>query len=162
MGRRLWCSCGSLRPWSWDIWSLHNSQHLLDPYTFTHLLHGALYYALLWLAFRARWPAVRALLALTAEVAWEVVENTNTVIESYRESTISLNYYGDSILNSIADVAAFELGYCAAMYLPSRVSVAAFLAIEVVLLSTIHDSLLLNVLMLLHPIDVIKTWQMGR
>lgn len=162
MGRRLWCACGSLRPWSWDIWTSHNSQHLLDPYTFTHLLHGVLYYALLWLIFHARWPAVRALLALTAEVAWEVVENTNAVIESYRESTISLNYYGDSILNSLADVAAFALGYGAAMYLPRRVSVVAFVAIEVVLLSTIRDSLLLNLVMLLHPSEAIKTWQMAR
>jgi hypothetical protein len=162
MGRRLWCACGSPRPWSWDIWSQHNSQHLLDPYTFTHVLHGVLYYALLWLLFRGRWPAARALIALTAEVVWEVVENTNAVIESYRETTISLNYYGDSILNSLADVAAFALGYSAAMVLPRWASVIGFVVVEVALLATIRDSLLLNLLMLLHPSEAIKAWQMVR
>lgn len=118
MGRRLWCSCGSASPWAWNIWSPHNSQHLIDPYTFTHVLHGALYYALLWLIFRGRWPGLRAVVAVMVEVGWEIGENTNAIIEAYRESTISLNYYGDSIANSLGDVAAFVLGYMAAMGLP--------------------------------------------
>jgi hypothetical protein len=95
------------------------------------------------------------------EVVWEVVEYTNVVIEAYRESTISLNYYGDSILNSLGDVAAFVIGYAAAMSLPVLVSVGGFLAAEAALLLTIRDSLLLNVLMLLHPVGAIETWQMG-
>ncbi|MDA2931229.1 DUF2585 domain-containing protein [Acidobacteria bacterium AH-259-O06] len=161
MGRRPWCQCSTLSPWSWDIWSMHNSQHLLDPYTFTHVLHGVLYYALLWVIFRSRWPAFRALLAVTIEAAWEVAENTNAVIESYRESTISLNYYGDSIVNSVADVVAFALGYTAAMWLPVWASALGFLGVETLLLLTIRDSLLLNILMLLHPIDAIKAWQIG-
>ncbi len=160
MGRRLWCACGSLVPWSWNIWSEHNSQHLLDPYTFTHVLHGALFYALLWLLIGRRWPAARALVALTVEIVWEVVENTDAVIESYRESTISLNYYGDSVLNSLADIAAFLAGYAAAMTLPVAVTAAGFVLTEAVLLLTIRDSLVLNVLMLLHPIEAIKAWQM--
>jgi hypothetical protein len=161
MGRRLWCVCGSPRPWSWDIWSLHNSQHLIDPYSFTHVLHGVLYYALLWLVFRGRWPPLRALLALAAEVGWEIVENTNTVIEAYRESTISLNYYGDSIGNSMGDVASFVLGYTLAMGLPALVSAVGFVVVEAVLLLTIRDSLVLNVVMLLHPVEAIKRWQLG-
>jgi hypothetical protein len=161
MGRRLWCACGSPSPWSWDVWSPHNSQHVIDAYTFTHVLHGAIYYGVLWLALRGRWPALRAFLAVLVEVAWEVGENTNTVIEAYRESTISLNYYGDSIVNSVADVAAFVLGYLAAMAVPVLVSVLGFLAVEAALLLAIRDSLLLNVLMLLHPLQAIKTWQLG-
>jgi hypothetical protein len=161
MGRRLWCACGSPAPWSGDVWSSHNSQHLVDPYVFTHVLHGSLAYAALWLVFRERWPALRAVLALLGEVAWEVAENTNTVIEAYRESTISLNYYGDSLVNSVGDTLAFLIGYAAAMSLPMAASVAGFLAVEAALLLTIRDSLLLNVVMLVHPIQALKAWQMG-
>ena len=161
MGRRVWCSCGSPIPWSWDIWSPHNSQHLLDPYTFTHVLHGALYYAVLWLLLGSRWPPLRALLAVMVEVGWEVGENTDAIIQAYRESTISLNYYGDSIMNSVGDVIAFALGYAGAMRLPIWLSALVFLAVEATLLLTIRDSLLLNIVMLLHPVAAIKMWQMG-
>jgi hypothetical protein len=161
MGRRLWCACASPTPWSWDIWSAHNSQHVIDPYTVTHVLHGILYYALLRLLLGPGWPSFRALLAVAVEVAWEVVENTNAVISAYRESTIALNYVGDSIVNSVADVGAFVLGYLVAMWVPVWISTVGFLAAEAVLLLTIRDGLLLNVLMLLHPIQAIKAWQMG-
>jgi len=161
MGRRLWCACGSPVPWSWDIWSPHNSQHLIDPYTFTHVLHGVLYYALLRMVLGARWPSARALLAMTAEVAWEIIENTNEVIAAYRDGTIALNYFGDSVLNSLGDVGAFVLGYTAAMCVPVWISVVGFAAVEGSLLLTIRDGLLLNILMLLHPIQAIKVWQMG-
>ncbi|HEY7654245.1 MAG TPA: DUF2585 family protein [Methylomirabilota bacterium] len=161
MGRRVWCACGSLSPWSWDIWSSHNSQHLVDPYTFTHVLHGALYYAVLRLLLGPRWPPLRALLAVIIEVGWEIGENTNGVIGAYREATIALNYYGDSIVNSVGDVIAFALGYTGAMRLPVWVSVVAFAAVEAALLLTIRDSLILNIVMLLHSFSAIKTWQMG-
>ena len=160
MGRRLWCACGSPAPWSWDIWSAHNSQHLIDPYTFTHVLHGVLYYAgLRWLLGPGRVRA-RALLALSVEVAWEVVENTPAVIAAYRK-TMAAGYAGDSIANSLGDIAACMLGYLAAMSLPPLVSVLGFAAVEAALLLTIRDSLLLNVLMLLKPIGAIKAWQTG-
>ena len=161
MGRRLWCSCGSPSPWAWDIWSSHNSQHLIDPYTFTHVLHGAVYYAVLRLLLGARWPSLRALLAVMIEVGWEIGENTNAVIAAYREATIALNYYGDSIANSVGDVIAFALGYTAVMRLPVWVSVVAFVVVEAALLLTIRDGLILNIVMLLHPFSAIKTWQMG-
>jgi len=161
MGRRVWCACGSPVPWSWDIWSPHNSQHLIDPYTFTHVLQGVLCYALLRMVLGARWPAARTLLAVTAEVAWEIIENTNTVIAHYRDTTIALNYVGDSILNSLGDIGGFVLGYTAVMCVPVWISVAGFAAVEGALLLTIRDGLLLNILMLLHPIQAIKVWQMG-
>src|SRR5690606_17001945 len=116
---------------------------------------------LLRLLVGTRWPAGRALIALAVEIVWEVVENTDAVIESYRESTISLNYYGDSVLNSVADIAAFVAGYAAAMTLPVAVTAAGFVLTEAILLLTIRDSLILNVLMLLHPVEAIKKWQLG-
>lgn len=161
MGRRLWCSCGSPVPWAWNIWSQHNSQHLLDPYTFTHVLQGMLLYAVLRLVAGARWPNVRLVLAVAFEVGWELVENTDRVINAYRESTIALNYHGDSIANSVSDVVAFVLGYAIARRLPVWVSVVVFVATEAVLALTIRDSLVLNVLMLLRPVAAIKAWQMG-
>jgi hypothetical protein len=161
MGRRPWCACGAPVPWSWDIWSSHNSQHLIDPYAFTHFLHGLIFYAVLRWALRGRWPLARVLLALAVELAWEIGENTNTVINAYRESTISLNYYGDSLLNSLGDVAALALGYLAAARIPVWLALALFAAIEGVLLLAIRDSLLLNVLMLLYPVPALKVWQMA-
>lgn len=143
------------------LWSSHNSQHLIDPYTFTHVLHGAVYYAVLRLVLGARWPPLRALLAVMIEVGWEIGENTNAVIAAYREATIALNYYGDSIANSVGDVIAFALGYTAVMRVPVWVSVVAFVAVEAALLLTIRDGLILNIVMLLHPFSAIKTWQMG-
>ena len=160
MGHRVWCACGSPVPWSWDVWSGHNSQHLVDPYTLTHLLHGVLYYALLRGIVGARWPHARVLIALAVEVTWEIIENSPAVIARYR-ATAAIGYGGDSIANSLGDIAACLLGYLAAMSLPVLVSAAGVAVVEATLLLTIRDSLLLNVLMLLHPIEAIKRWQLG-
>jgi hypothetical protein len=161
LGRRAWCACGSLALWWSDVASAHNSQHLFDPYSFTHALHGLLLYAALRLALGQRWPAQRLLLALAAEVGWEVLENTDAVINAYRQSTVSLGYYGDSIANSLGDVLACAAGYTAAALAPAWLCALTFAAVEVALLATIRDSLLLNVLMLLHPIAALKQWQLG-
>jgi hypothetical protein len=109
-GRRWWCRCGRPRPWSDDIWSEHNSQHLLDPYTFTHIEHGLLLYALL--RPLARWigPGHRLVLAMTLETLWEIAENTQPVIENYRKAAFARGYAGDSVANSLADIAACGLG----------------------------------------------------
>ena len=160
MGHRLWCACGRPVPWSWDVWSAHNSQHLVDPYTATHLLHGVLYYALLRGIVGARWPHARALIALGLEVTWEIIENSPAVIARYR-ATAAIGYTGDTIANSLGDVAACLLGYLAALALPAMVSAVGVVAVEATLLLTIRDSLLLNVVMLLHPIEAIKRWQLG-
>jgi hypothetical protein len=159
MGRVWWCGCGSWSPVSWDIWSRHNSQHLVDPYTFTHVQHGLVFYAMLRLVVGERWLAWRAVGAVLIEAAWEVLENTPMVIERYREATVSLDYYGDSVLNSVADLGACAVGFLLASRLPTRVAVAGFVLTEVVLMLWIRDSLLLNVLMLLWPIGAIREWQ---
>ena len=160
MGRSPWCPKGDWLPWSWDIWSAHNSQHLLDPYTFSHVLHGVLFYGALRL-LGERWADVRLVLAVALEAAWEIVENTDRVIEHYRETTISLDYFGDALLNSGADVVAMGLGYLVAARVPWWASVLIFVATEVALALWIRDSLLLNVVMLVCPIEAIKAWQMG-
>jgi hypothetical protein len=103
----------------------------------------------------------RAGIALGIEVGWEIVENTDAMIERYRATTISLDYYGDSIINSLGDIVSFVLGYAAAGVIPAAASVAAFVVAEVLLVFTIRDSLLLNMLMLVHPIEAVKAWQLG-
>ncbi len=160
---RLWiCASGHVYLWTSDTFSSDNSQHLFDPYSFTHVLHGILFCGLL--AFTAPWIGLtwRLSLALLAESLWEVVENTEFVIQRYREATAALGYQGDTILNSMGDILTCGLGFLLAHLLGWRLSILLFLLVEVVLLVWIRDSLLLNILMLLYPLDAIKTWQMGQ
>ncbi|KAA5541057.1 DUF2585 family protein [Roseiconus nitratireducens] len=161
MGRTPWCKCGQLVPWSWTVQSMHNSQHLIDPYTFTHVLHGFIFFAALW-PLRSRLTApVRITIACVIEGLWEILENSPLIIERYRAATISLDYYGDSIANSVFDVLACLLGYAIASKLRWQTATMIFLAVEVTLLLTIRDSLLLNVIMLTFPMDAILQWQSG-
>ena len=162
MGRAWWCAAGDTALWSGDVWSRHNSQHLFDPYTLTHVLHGLLLYALVWaLARGLAGPAARAWIVLVLEAAWEIFENTDAVIQRYRAATVSLDYFGDSVANSLGDIVACMAGYFAAGVLPVTVSVASFFVVDAVLVWWIRDSLLLNVVMLVHPVDAVKQWQMG-
>jgi hypothetical protein len=160
MGRPWWCRAGDASLWSGEVFSPHNSQHLVDPYTFTHVLHGVALYALVWIVFRrCAGPVGRAWIGLGLEVAWEVIENTDAVIERYRAATISLDYYGDSVANSLGDIVAYGVGYATAAVLPTWVSVVGFFAVDGLMVLWIRDSLLLNVLMLVHPIDAMARWQ---
>ena len=162
MGRPWWCQAGDLVPWSGDIWSRHNSQHVVDPYSLTHAMHGLLFYALLSLTLgNVAGTATRAGIALGIETTWEIVENTNAMIERYRAATVSLDYYGDSVTNSVGDIVSFVLGYVAAAAIPTWISAASFVAAEALLIVWIRDSLLLNMLMLVHPIEAVKAWQLG-
>jgi hypothetical protein len=160
-GHRWWCRCGRFSPWSGNIHSKHNSQHLIDPYSFTHILHGFLLYALLRpLAGRLSF-GTRVVLALALESLWEILENSEMIIERYRKTTIALGYAGDSVLNSVGDMLACFLGFLAASRLPVRWSVGLFVLIEASLLLVYRDCLTLNVLMLVYPIETVKSWQMG-
>ncbi|HEU5115717.1 MAG TPA: DUF2585 family protein [Isosphaeraceae bacterium] len=160
-GRRWWCKFGRPIPWWGGVNDGHTSQHLTDPYSFSHVLHGLLFYALLRpLAGRLRWE-VRLVLAITLECLWEMAENSTWVIERYRRSTMALGYEGDSVLNSLGDIACCGIGFLLAWRLPVRWSIALFLAVEVGMLVAYRDNLLLNVIMLLYPFDGLKTWQMG-
>src|SRR5262249_30677992 len=161
-GRQFWCACGQPFLWSGDIWSRHNSQHLFDPYSFTHVLHGMIFCGFLaWLCPRAP-PAWRLFLATVAEALWEIAENTDYVIGRYRAATASLDYQGDSIANSLGDVLCFVLGFLLARRVGLRWSIAIFVLTEAVLLVWIRDGLLLNIQMLIYPIDAIKNWQLGQ
>ncbi len=160
-GRRWWCGCGGWQLWWSDTKSSHNSQHLFDPYTFTHVVHGFLFYAVFaWLFPRAPRPW-RMALAVAIEAAWESVENTDFIINRYRSVTISLDYFGDSIANSLGDILACLIGFVLVPKLGLWGSVAVGLVIEIALLCLIRDNLTLNVLMLIHPSDAIRAWQMN-
>ena len=162
MGRVWWCKCAEFHPWIGDTWSMHNSQHLLDPYSLSHMQHGMLFYgALFWLAGSRLSVKFRCAIALALEATWEIAENTPWMIEKYRTATVSLDYFGDSIVNSSSDIVSCAVGWCLATYLPGRLTIALFLAIEIGMLFWIRDSLSLNVIMLLFSSDAIKAWQMG-
>lgn len=159
-GRVWWCQAGDITPWSWNIWSTHNSQHIIDPYSFTHVLHGVLEFWLIGLVF-SRMPMVwRLALAVFIESTWEVAENSATVIERYRSATISLDYFGDSIINSVADIACCSLGFLIAYKLRFWRSLALFVITEILLIVFIRDSLIINIIMLLFPVEAIRSWQM--
>ena len=161
MGRPPICTCGTIDLWVNEPNSSRTSQMLADWYSFSHIVHGLLFYAGLWLLFR-KWPVERRfLVALAIEAAWEIVENTPLIINRYREETAALGYTGDSVLNSASDIAMMALGFLIARKLPLWWSVAIVLLLELIPLVVIRDNLTLNVWMLLAPNESIKVWQAG-
>lgn len=159
-GRLLLCACGYFEIWTSDTCSSNNSQHLFDPYSFTHLLHGFLFFWLATLLFKRFTPGRQLWIALLLESAWEVFENSRFVIERYRTATAALGYQGDTIVNSIGDLMWAIGGFLLARHLGVRRSIFVFLFVELILLLWIHDSLLLQIVMLVWPVDAIKSWQM--
>jgi Protein of unknown function (DUF2585) len=161
MGRVPICKCGYVKLWHGVVFSAENSQHISDWYTFSHIIHGFAFYGLLWL-IGGRWSVgVRLVLAVLMESGWEIFENTDFVINRYREVTISLDYYGDSVLNSVSDITAMVIGFVVASRLPVWVIIALTVALELFVAYSIRDNLTLNIIMLIYPLDSIKHWQGG-
>jgi len=161
MGRHPICTCGTIDLWVGSRDSTKTSQMLLDWYSFSHIAHGLLFYAILWLVAR-RWPVEwRFLTALVIEGAWEIIENTPLVIDRYRAATAALGYSGDSVLNSMSDILMMCLGFLAARKLPVWAAILLLIVLELVPLYAIRDNLTLNIWMLLWPNDTIRSWQAG-
>lgn len=159
MGRVPICTCGYVKIWHGQTMSAENSQHIMDWYTPSHLLHGLLFYAILFAVAAKLSLAARMAVATVIEAGWEILENTNAIIEHYRAVTISLDYFGDSVVNSTADIFAMLLGFWLARHLPVWLSVFIVLGFEALTIYFIRDGLALNIIMLLYPLDVIKEWQ---
>lgn len=158
---RLWLGPDGRFGWlETDIWSSSQSQRVFDPYTFSHILHGVLFYAGLWLVARRTPMSTRFLLAVALEAAWEILENSPIIIDRYRAVTIAQGYIGDSILNSVSDIVMAALGFLIAWRLRVVQSIAFVVVTELVLLVLIRDNLTLNIIMLVWPIDAIRAWQM--
>jgi hypothetical protein len=160
-GRSWWCACGRLSLWTGDAWSAETSQQFLDPYSLTHVLHGFLLSGVLAVLARKASVQGRFLAALGAEALWEIVENSAFVIQRYRTATAALGYTGDTVINSLGDILCCGVGLVIARRVGARWTAAFFAVTEVVLLVWIRDGLLLNVLMLIYPIEAVRHWQMG-
>ena len=159
-GRLFLCACGEFQLWIGDTCSSRNSQQLFDPYSFTHILHGFLLFWLITLVFRRLSPRWQLSLAAILEALWEVLENTNFVIDRYRSQTAALGYTGDTVINSLGDLSCAIAGFLIARRLGWRRSLIAFLVVELILFLWIRDSLLLQILMLVYPVNALKAWQM--
>ena len=157
---RLWLGPdGHFGWWEGSIWSSEQSQRVADPYSFSHIIHGILFFGLLWFFARHLSIEYRLILAVLMEVIWEILENSPMIISRYREMTISRGYVGDSILNSISDIGMVMIGFFIARKLPVWVTVSLVVLAEIFALFWIRDNLTLNLIMLIHPIAAIKAWQ---
>jgi hypothetical protein len=159
MGRVWTCACGTIKLFEPEVHSSGNSQQFFDWYTPSHIIHGFLFYGLTWLLFRNRSFALRIGLAAVIETAWEILENSPIIIDRYRAATIAFDYVGDSILNSSMDLVSMVIGFLLAWRLPVWVTISLAIIAEIATAIIIRDNLTLNVIMLIHPIEAIKTWQ---
>jgi Protein of unknown function (DUF2585) len=159
MDRPPLCTCGTIKLWDGVVNGPGNSQHIADWYTFSHIIHGFLFFGLTWLLMRERPLGLRAAVAVMLELAWEILENSSIIIDRYREATAAIGYSGDSIVNSVADGGWMLFGFLIASRLPWKITAAIAVAFELFTLWMIRDNLTLNILMLVAPNDNIRAWQ---
>jgi hypothetical protein len=160
LGRTLLGPDGDFALWEGNIWSAENSQRFLDPYSLTHVSHGIVFFGLLWLVARKLPLGARFMLATLLEASWEILENSPLIINRYREATIALGYTGDSILNSFSDIMMMATGFGLTAWVAPVIGVAILLVLELTCAMWFHDNLTLNVIMLVHPVESVKTWQL--
>ena len=158
-GQPLICTCGEVRLWVGSVFDGGNSQHIADWYTLSHILHGVLIALLGRLLFPRLDPRWLFLTAIVTGVGWEIVEHTDFVLEAFRSTTINAGYWGDSVLNAVADYVWMLGGFLAAMRLTTPVVLAGVAALELSAAFIARDSLTLSTLMLLYPLDAVEEWQ---
>lgn len=161
MNRPPICTCGYVTFWYGSVNGPGNSQHIADWYTLSHIIHGMIFYALLWWVGSNWSMGLRLALATIIEGSWELLENSPMIIDRYRQATIGIGYSGDSIINSMCDIGWMILGFLVALRLPWKWTLAIALLMELVALVAIRDNLALNILMLLYPVEAVKLWQGG-
>lgn len=155
------CTCGYVKLWEGVVKSSGNSQHLTDWYTFSHIIHGLVFYGLLKLAFPKMPAAWRFACAVGIEAGWEILENTPMVINHYRKQALAQGYVGDSIINSFCDTLSMMAGFVFAWRARVWMTVGLIAAFEAFTLVCIRDSLGLNIINLIYPVEAIGRWQSG-
>lgn len=157
----VWWSSSYPAIWSSEVWSRSNSQHPLDPYTLTHTMFGILCFWTFSLIAKGSPLSRRFLFAIIAACVWELCENSMLFIERFRHATAAADYMGDALVNSATDIAACGVGFMFAVKIKTRTSVLIFIAVELLTAIWVRDNLLLNVLMIVCPIEGVKNWQIG-
>ncbi len=160
-GQPFFAASGRLLLWVGDPFSPDTSQQFSDWYSFSHIIHGFIFYGLLRLVAPRLPLGARLLLAMGLEISWEIAENTPFVIEAYRKQALAVGYVGDSIFNSVSDTVMMVLGFFFASRAPALVTVVLAIALELFTGYMIRDNLTLNILNFVAPMDAVHAWQAG-
>lgn len=145
-----------------DINGPGNSQHLSDWYTFTHFLHGCIFYFITY-GLRTLFPIITVnycyLITLSSAVLWEFIENSPCTINRVKQSGAGAAYNGDSVINSFSDSLACTCGFWISYLTPWWVILLYAIAEEILLGVIIRDNLIMSTLQLIFSFSCISNWQ---